>query len=211
MTYMCLVLSSYSPATWLVSSSMYRSWSDASFGRSPSCLYSVSVPRTSSGGLSCWNCRVRNWHSAGLSITSRSTFVVAWSPRIACICCSILSYAAAFGSSGACGAALADAEPPHAKPAADPDGPGDADSVATGLVPALAAGDEVELSPGAALEVPPGTAVAGGFVGLAEPQDATTRVATRAASVPERRAMAVMARDCAMTSGPNRPATGRAG
>src|SRR4051794_22344538 len=208
MTYMCLVLSSYSPATWLVSSSMYRSWSDASFGRSPSCLYSVSVPRTSSGGLSCWNWRVRNWHSAGLSITSRSTFVVAWSPRIACICCSILSYAAAFGSSGACGAALAGAEPPHAKPAADPVGPGDADSVATGLVPALAAGDEVDVSsgaalevpPGAALEVPPGAAVAGGFVGLAEPQDATTRVATRAASVPERRAMAVMARDCATTS-----------
>src|SRR3954451_23550485 len=164
MTYMCLVLSSYSPATWLVSSSMYRSWSDASFGRSPSCLYSVSVPRTSSGGLSCWNWRVRDWHSAGLSITSRSTFVVACSPRMTCICCSILSYAAAFGSSGDCGAALADAGPPHAKPAADRDGPGDGASVAPWLV--AAAGDGVP--------VPTGAAVAVGFVGLAEPQDATT-------------------------------------
>src|SRR3954470_18979968 len=182
MTYMCLVLSSYSPATWLVSSSMYRSWSEASFGRSPSCLYSVSVPRTSSGGLSCWNWRVRNWHSAGLSITSRLTFVGARGPRMTCICCSILSYAAAFGSSGDCGPALADAGPPHAKPAADPDGAGDAASVATGLVAAVAAGD--------GLPVPTGAAVAVGFVGLAEPQDATTRVATRAASAPERRGMA---------------------
>ena len=82
-TYMLLVVSSYRPATWLVSISMYRSRRESPWGISSSALSSVSVPLMSASGLSRLNEPWMNLPSSSRLNTARLTGVVSVRPRSA--------------------------------------------------------------------------------------------------------------------------------